>query len=64
MEVVRIHSLKPTAKAPENRPGPKRKLHRIPTIRFQVLLLMEKHPAPVDMVHIPLFTWLSTSQVG
>ena len=28
-----------------------------------VILLMEKNPAPVDMVNIPLFTWFHTCQV-
>ena len=35
-----IHSLKLTANAPENRPKPKRKRESIPTIHFQVLLLL------------------------
>ena len=33
-------SLKLTAKVPENKPGPKRKLYSIPTIHFQGLLLL------------------------
>ena len=32
--------LKLTAKVPEHRPGPKRKLYSIPTIHFQGLLLL------------------------
>ena len=35
-----LHSLKLTAKAHENRPKPKRKRESIPTIHFQVLLLL------------------------
>ena len=35
-----IPSLKLTANAPENRPGPKRKRPRIPTIHFQMRLLL------------------------
>ena len=47
-----IPSLKLTAKAPENRPKPKRKLHRIPTITFQGLLLLVSG----SVVCKPLFT--------
>ena len=35
-----LPSLKLPAKAPENRPGPKRKRESIPTIHFQGLLLL------------------------
>ena len=51
-EIPYMPSLKLTAKAPENRPGPKRKIH-LPTIHFQVLLLL--------VLGWPLYT--STSQL-
>ena len=40
ISVLFTPSLKLTAKVPENRPGPKRKLYSIPTIHFQGLLLL------------------------
>ena len=32
--------------------------------RKHVIRLMDKNPAPVDMVNIPLFIWFYTSQVA